>query len=68
MDVGVLDARGTYDLLLLAKGILKLGLDERGDDGQLEVDNVLLEALRVPQGDTDTLAIDFGLEVLGSEG
>jgi hypothetical protein len=54
--------------LLLAKRVLELGLDEGGDEGQLEVDDVLLEALRVPQGDANALAIDLCFKVLGGEG
>lgn len=67
MDVCILNTWRAYDLLLLAESVFELGLEERGDDGQLEVDNVLLEALRVPERDADSLAINFGLEEFGSE-
>ena len=65
MDVRVLDSRSTDNLLLLTECILKLGLEEGSDEGKLEVDNVLLEALGIPESDTNSLAIYFSLEELG---
>jgi hypothetical protein len=67
VDVCVLDTWRTYNFLLLAKGILELGLEEGGDDGQLEINDALLEAFGVPQCNADALAIDFGFEVLGGK-
>jgi len=68
VDVCILNTWRAHDLLLFAESVFELGLEERGDDGQLEVDNVLLEALRVPERDADSLAINFGLKEFGSEG
>jgi len=65
--VGILDAGCAHNLLLLAERVLELGLEEGSDDGQLKVDNVLFETLRVPQRDTNALAIYFCLEVFGGE-
>lgn len=44
MNVCILHARRTNNLLLLAKRVLELGLEERRDYGELEIDNVLFEA------------------------
>jgi hypothetical protein len=68
VDVGVANAGGSHDLLLFAESILKLGLEERRDVGQLKVDNVLLQALGIPQSYADPFAVDFRLEVLRREG
>ena len=54
--------------MLFTECVLKLGLEKGGDQRQLEVDNVLFEALGVPEGDTHSLAIDFSLEKLRGEG
>ena len=67
MNVGVDDAGRADDLLFFTKCVFELGLEERGDNGQLEVDNVLLKSLRVPESDAESLAIYLGLQVLGCE-
>lgn len=64
----VLCSWGTDNFLLFTECVLKLGLEKGGDQRQLEVDNVLFEALGVPEGDTHSLAIDFSLEKLRGEG
>lgn len=68
VDMRILCSRGTDNLLLFTECVLKLGLEKGGDQRQLEVNNVLFEALGVPEGDAHSLAVDFGLEKLRGEG
>lgn len=44
MDVSVLSTRSTYDFLFFAESVFKFGLNERGNDGQLEVNDTPLQA------------------------
>ena len=67
VNVGIDDTGRADDLLFFTKRVFELGLEERGNNGQLEVDNVLLESLRVPERDAQPLAIYLGLQVLGCE-
>ena len=68
VDVGVFDTRRSHDLLLLAERVLEFGLEEGGDDGQLEVNDVLLQTFRIPDCNTDPLSLYFCLKEFRSEG
>ena len=61
--VGVSKTRATHHLLFLCKCLFELGFDEAGHLSELQVDNVLFQASRVPEREADSLAIHLGLEV-----
>lgn len=67
MDMGVLYARRSHHLHLFGESLLELALQERRHLPKLKVDHVLLQTFRIPEGQTNSLAIDLSLEVVGDE-
>lgn len=67
VDMGILGARGAHNLHFLGKGLFEFALQERRHFSQLKVNDVLLQALRIPKGQPDSLAVNFRLQVVWDE-
>jgi len=67
VDVGVSDAWRANHLHFLAQGFFELALQEVGYSTELDVHNVPLQALGVPQGQPYPFSIEIGFQVVRSE-
>lgn len=66
MDVGISHAGRSDNFHFLVEGIFEFTFEEGRHLAKLEVDNGFVEAIRVPEGEADPLAIiHFGFEVAG---
>jgi hypothetical protein len=54
------------NLHLLVQSLLKFALEEPGNPAELNVNNILLQPLGVPQRQANTFPVDLGFEVVRS--
>ena len=67
MYVGIPKTRTTHHFLLFGECLLKLGLDEAGHLSELQINDGFLQASRVPECQSNPLALELSLEVCGIE-
>ena len=63
--MGVSSSGRADDFHLFIQRLFEFALQEPSDSTELDVNNVLLQSLRVPEGQTHTFAVNLGFKVMG---
>lgn len=66
MDVGVSDAGRTHDPHLFGQCVFEFALQETGHDSHLDIHDVPLQTVGIPQGNPYPLPIDLRFQVVGN--